>query len=296
MESPESAMKVQKTIELIKRSYGQPILFHRLHSHLAYILEKGNPHHEVSDDWSRMLVFSATQNRGQNQGLEGKILSFLKEIRPPMNDKESRLRLWIILYYMRSRSPSQANHLVIFELVSNFMGDSAFVDGMILSILCGAVTCTNFGLEGNKKLRNDTIVYLLEVIKRKSLSVLNRAVALPCYINHDIEPPSLRDLSIGNDVQTLMALENVCFYAKYSKSVEFVKRIVPDEAFFVDCLKRFIARSFCVDRREDSECTIADGVVESFLILDDIRRAYKEAQDKKKFVSKIIEFTMELSK
>ncbi|AFN83481.1 hypothetical protein EROM_080610 [Encephalitozoon romaleae SJ-2008] len=289
-------MKVQKTIELIKRSYGQPILFHRLHCHLAYILGKSNPLHEVLDDWSRMLIFSATRNRGQNQGLEGKILSFLKEIRPPMNDKETRLKLWIVLYYMRSRSPSQANHLVIFELVSNFMGDSAFVDGLILSILCGVITCSNFGLERNKKLRNDTIVYLLEVIKGKSLDGLNRAIALPCYIDHGIEPPSLRDLSIGNDVQTLIVLENVCFYAKYSKSVEFVKRIVPDKVSFVDCLKRFISRSFCVDKREDSECTIADGVIESFSILDDIRKAYKEARDKKKFVSKIIEFTMELDK
>ncbi|WEL39219.1 putative suppressor of tubulin [Encephalitozoon hellem] len=289
-------MKVQKTIELIKRSYGQPILFHRLHCHLSYTLRKGNPLYEMSDDWSRILVFSVAQNGGSNQGLESKILSFLKEIRPPMNDKESRLKLWIILYYMRSRSPSQVNHLVVFELVSNFMGDSPFVDGLILSVLRGITTSTHFGLEGNKKMRNDAIVHLLGAIKGKSLDVLNRALALPCYISHDVEPPKLLDLSIGNDLQTFVALENVCFYAKYSKSVEFVKRIVPDEVSFIDCLRRFISRSFRLDKREAPKCTIADGVVESFPILDEIRRAHREAKDKEKFVSRIIEFTTKLSK
>ncbi|CAD26371.1 hypothetical protein [Encephalitozoon cuniculi GB-M1] len=288
-------MEVQKTIELIKRSYDQPILFHRLHCHLAYILEKSNLQHEMSDEWSRILIFSAARTKSQNQGLEGKILSFLKEIRPPASSKGSRLRLWIILYYIRSRSPSQINHLVLFELVSNFMGISSFVDGLILSILAAAITSPVFGLESNKKLRSDSVAYLLGVIKKKPLGVLSRVQALPCYIGHAVEPPGLLDLRMGNNMQTLVALESICFYAKYTKSVEFVKKIVPEGPFFVECLKGFISRTFRVDEGEASGCDVGDSVVENLEILDGIRKAYEEARDKKRFVSRIVEFVMDLS-
>ncbi|KAL7347218.1 putative suppressor of tubulin [Encephalitozoon intestinalis] len=289
-------MKVQKIIELIKRSYDQPILFHRLHCHLAYILEKGNLLYEISDEWSRILVLSATQSKDPNQGLERKILSFLKEIRPSVSSKESRLKLWIILYYLSSRSPTQVNHLVLFELVSNFIGTSPFVDGLILSIFSRAVTCTSFGLESNKKLGNESIGHLLEIIKKKSLGVLCRALALPCYINHKVEPPSLLDLVVENDAQTLIVLERVFFYAKYSKHVEFVKKIVPDDAVFVSSLKEFISKSFRVSTKDGGGCQVADSVVDNLGILNEIKRAYEEARDKKRFVSRITEFVMELDK
>lgn len=287
-------MRAQKTIELIKRSYDQPILFHMLHCHLAHVLRKGNPLHDVSDEWSRMLVLSAVQSRSANQALEAKILSFLKEIRPPLSSKGTRLRLWIVLYYMRNRSPDQVNHLVLFELVCNFMGVSAFVDGLILSVLGIALAGPSFGLEGNRKLRDEGIVHMLGIVRKKVKGVLCRALALPCYVGHDVEPAGVQDVTVANDAQTLAVLESVCFYAKYARSVGFVKRIVPDGAFFVDALRRFISKSFEVDRDGEAWHGAGDCVVENTDILDEIRKGYEEARDKKRFVSMVVEFAMGL--
>lgn len=286
-------MKVQRIVSLIKQTYNQPLLFHRLHSHLTHVLGTVNPLLEMSDDWSKMLIYSAVQSKHPNQALEAKMLVLLKSMRPPVEGRGCRLRLWVVLYYMRNRPSDMVNHLIVFELVSHFLGVSAFTDGFILSIFASSTVGPVFGLSRNKKLRDDGTAHLLAVVGRRPLSMLNRALALPCHIGHAVQPPALCGLDIQSDALTLRALECICFYAKYAKNVEFVKATVPEGPVFVDALRRFISKIFETEWTQ-TECSAASCVMENLEVLESIRRAYEEASDKKVFVSRIMDFVGEL--
>lgn len=143
-------MKAQRIMSLIKKAYDQPLLFHKLHCHRTHTLGMTNPLLEMSDEWSRILVYSSIRSKHPNQDLEVKMLGLLKKIRSPI-EKGERLKLWIILYYMKNRSPEQMNDLILFELVSNFMGISLFADGLVLSIFSSAILWQVFGLSVNKR-------------------------------------------------------------------------------------------------------------------------------------------------
>lgn len=282
-------MKVRKIVALIKQSYDQPLLFHRLHCHLAYVLETINPLLEMSDDWSKMLIYSCIRSKHANQGLETKILALLKTIRPPV-EKGARLRLWIVLYYMKNRPSEQINHLIVYELINNFMGVSSFTDGFILSVFSSAILGPVFGLTGNKKMRDDVVVHLLSVIKSKPLGMLNRITSLPCYVNHEVEPFALSELNFEDDVLALCALEHICFYAKYTKYVELVKKIIPDDPCFVALLREFVSRTFKTNTIMGVKCDVTACVMEDMDVLDGIRRAYETSRDRVAFVSRVIEF------
>lgn len=284
-------MKVQRIVSLIKRSYDQPLVFHRLHNHLTYVVQTSRAQVEGGDEWCRMLVQSAVRSKHPNQGLETKILGLLRSMRPPVESKGTRLRLWVILYYMKNRPCEQMNHLIVFELVKNFMGISPYTDGLILSVLGCSVIGSRFGVPRNKRLRDEGVVHLLSVVGKGQLGIVNRAQALPCYIDHDVEPPGLGDLDIQSDAVTLHALEHICFYAKFTRHVEFVKRIVPAGPVFVESLKRFISRTFSVEAREIEKINY---MMEDMSVLESIRRAYEAAGDKEAFVSRVIKFVHEL--
>lgn len=287
-------MKIQKIIRLIKQSYDQPLLFHKLHCHLVCVLKASNPLLEVSDEWTKMLIYSAIQSKHPNQSLETKILALLKSIRPPIENKGSRLKLWIILYYMKNRPTEQINHLIVFELINNFMGISAFTDGFILSVLASSILGPSFGLPRNRRLRDDSIVHLLSMVNKRPLELLNKALALPCYISYDVEPQGLSELDVQDDVLTLQALERICFYAKYAKHVGFVKKVVPDSPLLVESLKRFISKSFETKAAADGKYDLKECIMEDLEVFDNIKRAYELAYDKRAFVSKVLEFVAEL--
>lgn len=124
--------------------------------------------------------------------------------------------------------------------------------------------------------------------------MLNRILVLPCYISHEVEPMVLSGLDVQGDVLTLRALECICFYAKYTKYVEFVKRITPDGPGFIECLKKFISKSFKTNTVTDVRCNGYGSVIDDLDVLDDIRRAYELSRDKKEFTTRIIEFVNEL--
>lgn len=281
--------KIIKTIELIKKSYAQPIIFNTLINNLSYLMDTCKPLYEIKDDWSKILIYCVTPNRIPNQGLDSKILNLLKKMRNEKLEDESNLKLLIILYYMKNRNLKYLNHLIVFELISNYMGINDFYDGLILSIFCSAINANLYGFEQNKKYRDDTICHLLNTIKNYNLSSLNIYIALPLFIQYDV-PYAINDLDIQNDFATFCKLEALCFYAKYSKDETKLKELMPKDDIFIKAFSEYINKIFVI-QQEHFKCNLR---LEDRSIFYKIEDAYSKSIDRQKFKNDLLEFITNL--
>lgn len=283
---------VQKIINLIKKSYDQPILFHILHSNLVSVLSTSNPNFEIFDDWSKILVFSAHQNKIPNQGLELKIQELLKRLRPPFDSPEKKLKLMIICYYLLNRPVFLINHILVFELISNFLGYSEHIDGLIIKLLNNIVISEIFNIESNKKIKSSTIERMVELIKSKNLSNQNKIRSLPCFISSDIIPFDLNLTVIDYNFIGYKHMEIFCLYVKYTKNTSYIKDILPNNISFIEGLKDFMNFNFLFDI--SNEIDIKRVKVEDKSIFDVIKQAYEMADDKDRFISNTIDFISNL--
>jgi len=160
--STMNSHQIEKTISLMKRAYNQPILFHLLYLHLRKSLKKSNPIYHIKDDWSKLLITSCSEENLPSQGIEIKLQQFLKKLRPCSSqrirkgelegDSSQKLKLMVICYYLISKVPGTENHLLLYELVTNFLGISDYFDGLIITIFRRAVMCRIYGYPMNKKM------------------------------------------------------------------------------------------------------------------------------------------------
>lgn len=285
--SPE----IEKTIGLIKKSYKQPIIFHLLHSHLAFLLTKTTPVYEITDDWSRILIFSCHSNTNPNQGLEIKIQQNLKRYRPPFDD-EKILKTMIICYYLLNRPSNLINHILVFELVSGFLGFSNYIDGLILRIFSNMLLAKVYGIEENKKMKEDTVTRLQEIIKTKKLSDVNKVRSLICYITGNVIPFELDFITIAQSFRSFKELETICLYAKYTQNTDFIKEILPNDEFFIQGLNDFLKFEFSFESKR--EVTIEKCCLIDRNIFDKIEQEFQRSSDKEKFISELIDFISKL--
>ncbi|KAK6090715.1 hypothetical protein P3W45_000438 [Vairimorpha bombi] len=223
--------KVTKILELIKKSYAQPLVFHTLMNHLSYIMDNLNPLYEIQDDWSKIIIYSSIPNRIPNQGLDSKILNLLKKLRKDEFENDSKLKLMIILYYMKNRCVDYLNHMIVFELVTNFLGFHDFFDGMILSIFCTAVNSNLFGIKQNKKYRLDSVQHMLKISFIEDVIPKNDLLlpALNKFINKEFK------IETGN-YATNLCLEDKEIYNRIEKAFN----LADDKIKFKDNLLEFI--------------------------------------------------------
>lgn len=282
---------ISKTIDLIKKSYDQPILFHLLHSHLSHLLLKTTPVYEMSDDWSKILIFSCHPNKSPNQGLEIKLQQNLKRFRPQF-DNEKKLKAMIVCYYLLNRPSNLINHILVFELVSEFLGFSDYFDGLILRIFSNMLISKIYSLEDNKKLKEDTITRMQEIIKSKNLSDMNKVRSLVCFISGDIEPFRLDFITILPTFQSFKVLEIICLYAKYTKNTSFIHDVLPSDEFFIQGLEQFMKFEFTFDGFDfisADRCCIANQE-----IYERIKQEFDRSSNKEKFISELIDFVSTL--
>jgi hypothetical protein len=277
--------KVTKILELIKKSYAQPLVFHTLMNHLSYIMDNLNPLYEIQDDWSKIIIYSSIPNRIPNQGLDSKILNLLKKLRKDEFENDSKLKLMIILYYMKNRCVDYLNHMIVFELVTNFLGFHDFFDGMILSIFCTAVNSNLFGIKQNKKYRLDSVQHMLKIVKQQKLSEINKYIALPLYIQYDISY-KIPEIDIQNDLSTFCMLESLCLYAKYSKNESFIEDVIPKNDLLLPALNKFINKEFKIETGNYA----TNLCLEDKEIYNRIEKAFNLADDKIKFKDNLLEF------
>ncbi|ELA42813.1 uncharacterized protein VICG_00128 [Vittaforma corneae ATCC 50505] len=284
--------QVQKTINLIKATYDQPIIFHILHCNLVLLLTNTTPTLEISDDWSKILVYSAHPNKIPNQGLELKIQDFLKKMRPPFDTSEKKLKLMVICYYLLNRPASLINHILVFELVSNFLGYSEYFDGLILKMLSNIVISRLYNIEQNKKIKDSVVQRMVELVQTKSLSDENKIKALPCFIDSDTKPFNASLAVIDQSFIGYKYLEIFCFYAKYSKNATYIREILPNNISFIDGLKDFMAFNFSFSVTNDID--LKKCFVEDKSIFDQIKQAFGLTEDKSKFISDLLEYISNL--
>lgn len=279
--------QISRTIELIKKSYDQPILFHLLHGHLAYLLTKTTPIYEMNDDWSKILIFSCHPNKITNQALETKLQQNIKRFRPPF-DNEKKLKNMIICYYLLNRPSHLINHILVFELISYFLGSSDYFDGLILRIFTNMLIPKIYTLEDNRKLKEDTIFRIQEIIKIKSLSDVNKIRSLACFITGNTMPFSLNFIYITPNFLSFKTLEIICLYAKYTKNTSFINDILPNDELFLSALEQFMKCDFgfeSIQAVSIDKCCLMNKD-----IYDEIRKEFDRCSNKEKFVSELIEF------
>ncbi|KAM0681683.1 hypothetical protein GINT2_000197 [Glugoides intestinalis] len=283
--------QTQKTIDLMKKAYDQPILFHLLHCNLSHILLKTAPTYEITDDWSKLLIYSAHPNKIPNQSLEIKIQSIIKRLRPPF-DNEKKLKIMVICYYLLNRVAAQTNHIVLFELVSNFLCENEYIDSLIIKLLSNVITGKIFNVEQNRKITGTIIQRMVEILKEKDLTLLNKLRSIVCFIQQDIKPFELDFIEISADYKGYKTLELLCLYAKYTGNVSFIKEVLPNNISFVEGLNSFISGSFyfsCCEKFDLSKCLVKDN-----RLFMKIKEDYEDSDDKKKFVSDLLEFVSNL--
>lgn len=287
------ASQVQRTISLMKRAYDQPILFHILHCHLVFLLSATTPTYEITDDWSKILVYSAYPNKLPNQGLELKIQDFLRRIRPPLDEPDKKLKLMVICYYLLNRPPALINHIILFELVSHFLGHSEYFDGLIIKILGNMLTAKLYGVEQNKKLSAASTEKMIELVLARDLSLSNQIRALPCFIGSDIKPFDLGLTTIDHTYLGYKYLEMFCLYAKYCKNASYITSVLPSNVSFIEGLKEYMSYAFPF--AVSGEVEVEKAAMEDRRLYDEITRSFEEAPDKHRFVSDIIEFVSKFS-
>lgn len=281
--------KVTRIIDLIKKSYSQPLIFHTLINHLSHVKDSLNPLYEIQDDWSKIIMYSVIPNKIPNQGLDSKILNLLKKIRKDKFENESKLKIIIILYYMKNRCVDYLNHMIVFELVTNYFGINDYFDSLILSIFCTAINSNLFDIKQNKRYRSDSVHHMLKVVKQQKLSEINKYIALALFIQYD-QPYKVSDIDIQNDLKTFCMLESLCLYAKYLKNESYIENVIPKNELLLQALNQYINKEFIIE----SKTQATNLYLEDKEIFFRIQEAFCKSEDKIKFKESLLEFIQNL--
>ena len=284
--------KIDKTIQLMKKSYDQPIIFHKLHMHLIFTLNKYNCITDTNDEWIKILVQSASSVQSPNQGLEMKLHRLIKKLRPPL-ENSSKLKLMTICYYLLSRPVKYINHIVLFDLVLHFLGINDYFDGVIIKIFKRICTAELYKLETNTKLTEDARIKMLEVVSKAPLSYANQIQALPLFISAKISPVALIFTGLDHSLLSFKYLENMLFYLKYCKYHENIKTVLHSHPDLENGIESMLDCNYIFET-VDIAIPVEHFVVENREIFDLVRNAYAKSNNKQKFLEEMIGFVENL--
>lgn len=278
--------ELKKTVTLIKKTKDQPMLFHMLHSHLAYIVQtKKVIPTEPLDLWSRILLASVESSKISRNSIEIKILQYLKNSRNKTEDDILKLR--IILYYLDSRPLNNLNTFILFELMNHHYNASTMTNALIDSILAKSFLSKVFNIRTNKKLAKDAVLQFL----RSNSDFSHKR--LPIYMYFDLEPP-LVSYDEKSNVMKFKIIEALSLYANYTENVEHFKSILPQTEEFLGLFKRFVCRDPDLFSEEKTDFDICKLGLVSENNIDDLKqrlkKAFDESSNKAEFKAQMIEF------
>ncbi len=288
-------LQINKTLSLIRRSYNQPIIFHILHSHLAFLLKKKNQSLNAAvDDYEKIIVASATENNLLNQGIEIKILQELKSMKRPLVSKKNKLKLITICYYMLTRPASLINHIILFELVSNFLNISDYFDGLIIGILNKITIGKIYGVPSNKKIKNDIIERMIEIVSDAHLCDVNKIKFLVSFIKSSRKPLDLTFVNFEENFFGYKCLDYISFYVKFTQNTDHIKQILPNNLNFLTGIRNYMEMNFNFEIT--TVFSLKNCIIEDKQIFDEIKDYYDRATNKEKFISDLHEFIKKLKK
>lgn len=277
--------KIKQTIDLIKKTKDHPILFHILYSNLCHLKKNERTFFQHSNDlFTNILYVSTDESKSNNFNLETKILKYLKESRKEYNP----LKIRIILYYLEGRLVNKINSFILFELINYHYKKNCFNDLLIEQILSKTLVCDLFGIKNSKKIQNDAISLFLNQNTNFSLR------RLPIYYSFDILPPYVNYENESNSfLLDVKVVEMVAFYAKYTKNVEFFKKIIPQTEEFLILFKSFISNDFKTEKNKKNFCIkklVSSENEEKKFIYERIKELINKENDKNKLKNELISF------
>ena len=278
--------ELKKVISLIKKTKKQPVLFHILHSHLAYLVyQKKTIPFEASDLWDKVLVASVEDPKIPRSSLETRLLQYLKGSRQKAENDEFKMK--IVLYYMDSRFLSNMNMFILFELISHHYRVSHLTDMLIDSLLTQSFLSKNFRIKSSKRLAGDAVLLFLKNNNNFSYR------RLPTYVYFDIEPP-LVVYDSNSQLFQFKILESLSFYGNYTRNVDYFKSILPQTEDFLDTFKKFVCKDPGLLSDKISNFDIQKLQVINTNPMDNlksrIRQAFDESSNKTELKMDIIEF------
>ncbi|KCZ79268.1 hypothetical protein H312_03348 [Anncaliia algerae PRA339] len=277
--------KLKQTIDLIKKTKNNPIIFHLLYSNLCNLKKTERTFIQNTNNLFTNILYASTDDpRTTNQSLENKILTYLKESRNNYNI----LKLRIILYYLDGRLLSKLNTFILFEIMNHHFGMNYYNDALIEQILSKHITSNLFGIKNVKKIHNEAIEIFLQSQKLFSLR------RLPMYITSNMLPPVVHyDNQKNSEYLNLKVAESLSFYAKYTKNIEYFKQIVPQTDDFLVMFKSFISNTFNTveDRKSFSISNLVSDMNEEMnSLFYRIKNAIDKVKDKQKIKNELIDY------
>lgn len=203
-----------------------------------------------------------------------------------MLSSPDRLRIVVLCYYLLNRPPSLINPIVLFDLVSNFLGITDHIDSLIISILKKVTVSGVYDSGDNSKLTVDAHRRMISIMYSHDLSWSNTILSLPIYTKYNITPPVPEIPVVGNSIVSFKFYENIIFYIKYASNISVILRDHPD--FIMGCEWMVELSSPVVGNRETVE--YSKGVVENREIYERIRETIKRSGDREKEKERMIEY------
>ncbi|TBU08876.1 hypothetical protein CWI39_0132p0040 [Hamiltosporidium magnivora] len=285
--------EIIKTIKLLKRSYKQPIIFHILHSHLSFIISKDKRFvlYDYYDDWTKLLILSASDLKFSVYNLEKKIINFLVENRNTKYFDELILfKLKIILYYILNTQQKSTNMFILFELMNNYVDASEETDYYIFSCVSKHVMCNIFGIKLFKFVQKDAINIFLEKCLKNNSNFLLKSRILPAFIDSNIIPVSFIDFNSDDSLLNLNIFESLCLYAKFTANPSNFKEIIPSSPEFIEIFSLFISKEISDQSTEIKEYNFKEYNLNECLLNNNslipfLKNLYNKTEDKDKFIS-----------
>lgn len=293
--------KINKTIKLLKKCYNQPIIFQILHNYLSFLVqdEYNFPFHLYPDMFSKILIASTSSQAYVN--LDSKILVFLKECRE--SAKYSliiRYKMKIILYYLINQPYDMFNKFICFEIINNYC--------KVPELECLIADYTRKYALANffeVKLKKPMPAEYLDLYLRKSVSdnINLRMKLLPLCAVHTHKGISLNDFNFDYNVQSIVLLEALTFYAKFTEKVLDIKHILPSNDNFVLFFKIFLNRERTQGRNAENrnstvfkELDYRKLMIRDNLLFKSLKEEFLLAEDKKKYLCELKKVVIELEK
>ena len=285
--------QISKTISLIKRSYDQPLILHRLYNYLRKLVSEMKIDYHPKDDWEKILILSVTRDISSNQSIELKLQKLIKSIKKheiiECNSQLDKMRLLVICYYLNNRPVEIINHIIVFDLVSNFLGINDYFDGMIISIVRRICLWNIFGYTKNKKVTEDAITRMLEIISCANLSYENKIIVLPCFVISSIKPSIPEFRGVGDDLTTYKYFESILFYIKYTKTSTFLNDIVQEHPDFIQGVEAMLNNVYDIAEVENTDDS-RQLVLENQTMFSVIANEYRNSPNKVRFIEKLRKF------
>ncbi|ELQ76599.1 hypothetical protein THOM_0314 [Trachipleistophora hominis] len=293
--------KINKTIKLLKRCYNQPILFQILHNNLSFLIqnEYNFPFHLYPDMFSKILIASTSTQAYVN--LDNKILAFLKDSRESVKYSViTRYKVKIILYYLINQPYDMFSKFICFEIINNY-GNIPDL-GYLVAHYIRKYALSNFF---EVKLKKAMPIEYVDLYLQKNMgdSVDFKAEILPLCAIYSLKGISLGNFKFDYNLRSIILLESVTFYAKFTENVSDIKRVLPSNDNFVRFFKIFLNRNKPQNReiRDGDSTSLKELDYRTLMVYDNLLfKSLKEefvlVDDKREYLNKLKEVVDELEK